>query len=323
LISMARIFGGDPTYLEKVLDLAKDRDPIERGAAAISLGEIRTPDAMEALHILLKDEQYEVRIEALLGAALARQRSSIPVLAERLDELSGTERARTYYELRLITGQDLGTSSQRWGQWWRDAEADFSIPSLEDAQTAEAERNERRESNKTQSSFYGLTISSDRVCFVVDLSGSMNYRTRSGKTRLTVMKAEMDRFLEGYPAGDLFNLIFFGNDAQKWRPTLTLMNDKVRDEARSHVKSLDAPGATAVYDGLLAAFEDPRVDTIYLLTDGGPSGGVIDDIDEIIMEVSRWNSLRHVVIHSVAVGRKSPLLEALSADSNGQYVVAD
>ncbi|MBJ21517.1 MAG: hypothetical protein CL933_19080 [Deltaproteobacteria bacterium] len=323
LVSMARLFAGDPSFLKKALSLAGDRDPVARGAAAISLGELRTPEAIDALHKLLEDEEYTVRIEALMGVAIARERSSIQLLAERLDDLTGAERDRTHRELRLLTGRDFGTTSSRWAQWWRDEGADFSVPSLEDALEAESERDERRESNNTQSSFYGLSISSDRVCFVLDLSGSMNFRTKSGETRLSVLKSEMERFLGSYPSGDLFNMIFFGNDAQRWRPALTSMNDKVRSAAKAHVNELEAPGATAVYDGLAAAFEDPLVDTIYLLTDGGPTGGEMDDIDEIVMEVSRWNSLRHVVIHTVAVGRKSPLLAALSADSNGQYAVVD
>ena len=118
-------------------------------------------------------------------------------------------------------------------------------------------------------------------------------------------------------------MIFFGNRAEKWQPELTLMNDELRTEAREHVKGLKAPGATAIYDGLVAAFEDPRVDTIYLLTDGGPSGGTIDDIDEIIAEVRRWNSVRQVVIHSVAVGRDSRLLRTLAEECHGGYVRVD
>jgi HEAT repeat protein len=323
LISKARLSIGDPDFLEDVIDLAKDKDPIERGAAAISLGELKTPDAMTALHGLLEDDEYTVRTEALIGISIARHRSSIPVLASRLDGLKGAERERTHRELRLLTGQDQGLSSRRWAQWWQEEGDGFTVPSVEDAATTESKREERRESNETQSTFYGLSISSDRVCFVLDLSGSMNFRTKSGKTRLAVLKSEMSRFLGDYPSGDLFNMIFFGNDAEKWRQTLTLMNEKVRTEAIEHTEGLESPGATAVYNGLEAAFEDPFVDTIYLLTDGGPTGGKIDDIDEIIMEVNRWNSLRHVVIHSVAVGRKSPLLAALSSDSNGQYVVVD
>jgi Mg-chelatase subunit ChlD len=278
---------------------------------------------MVALHALLDDDEYSVRAEALLAVSVARKAASIPVLIARLDLLSGTEQERTASELRLLTGEDYGDTTSRWANWWTDHGAGFTVPPIEEAAKAESEREERRASNQTQSRFYGLGVSSERVCFVVDLSGSMNFRTKSGKTRLEALKSELDRFLQAFPSGHLFNLIFFGNGAEKWRPQLALMNEQARSEATEHVRSLEAPGATAIYDGLVAAFEDPRVDTIYLLTDGGPSGGTIDDIDEIVAEVRRWNSLRHLVIHSVAVGRKSRLLETLSADSGGDYAVVN
>jgi len=323
LISQARIRGGDPEFLQGVLDLAGHKQTLERGAAAISLGEIRTPEAMQALHLLLDDPEYSVRAQALLAVAAARRPVSVPVLIQRLDRLSGTEKERTLRELRLLTGEDISTATTPWARWWKDQADSFAVPGLEEARKADAERQERRQANQTQVLFYGLRVSSERVCFVVDLSGSMNAKTKSGKTRLGALKTQLDRVVEAYPSGQLFNMIFFGNRAEKWRPELTLMNDELRTEAREHVKGLTAPGATAIYDGLVAAFEDPRVDTIYLLTDGGPSGGTIDDIDEIIAEVRRWNSVRQVVIHSVAVGRDSRLLRTLAEECHGGYVRVD
>jgi hypothetical protein len=271
----------------------------------------------------LRDDEYTVRSEAIIGTSEARSRTSVAVLASRLDQTDGVERDRLHRALRLLTGQDFGTKSNRWLKWWEAEGEGFSLPSREESRAADKAREKRRESSETTSSFFGLDISSDRACFVLDLSGSMNFKTKSGKTRLARLKSEMDSFLERFPAGDLFNIIFFGNDAERWRPELSPMTDELRRKTRAHIKSLDAPGATAVYDGLEAAFEDPLIDTIYLLTDGSPSGGTVDDIDEIIMEVSRWNSLRHVVIHAVAVGRDSPLLRRLSADSHGDYIRVD
>ena len=323
LVTLARLSTEDPKFIEASIKLARDKDPVERGAAAISLGVLRTTEALEAMHGLLEDESYTVRIEAIIGASLARHESSIPALISRLDLTSGAERDRVHQELCLLTAEDHGKSSKRWAQWWRDAGAAFEVPSLEEAQDELAARQERREESATQSSFYGLNITSERVCFVLDLSGSMNFRSRGGQTRLQILKEEMDRFLDAYPSGHLFNMIFFGNEAERWKESLTVMSDKVRTAAKQHVRGLEAPGATAVYDGLYAAFEDPMVDTIYLLTDGGPSGGKIDDRDEIVMEVKRWNSLRHIVIHTVAVGRESLLLESLSAATNGEHIVVE
>ena len=323
LVSRARILGGDPSFFDQLIDLTEHKGAVERGAAAISLGELGTVEAMQALHALLDDKAYIVRAEALIAVAAARHPTSIPILIQRLDQVTGIEHERTTTELRLLTAEDYGTKTQRWAKWWADHGDDFAMPSIADATKADSARKERRANNQTQTAFYGLRVSSDRVAFVIDLSGSMNGKTKSDKSRLEVLKIQLDHFLKEYPSGQLFNLIFFGKTASKWKPELTLMNDKIRASARSHVRSLKAPGATAIYDGLMAAFEDPRVDTIYLLTDGSPSGGTIDDIDEIIAEVRRWNSLRHLIIHSISVGKDSRLLRTLSADSHGHYIRAD
>ena len=102
---------------------------------------------------------------------------------------------------------------------------------------------------------------------------------------------------------------------------MVVMNSKNRREALAYVEDLKiSGGATAIYDGLETAFNDPRVDTLMVLSDGIPSGGSVNNIDAIIDDVSRWNILRYVVIHSVALGGESRPLQALSRASHGRYV---
>ena len=73
--------------------------------------------------------------------------------------------------------------------------------------------------------------------------------------------------------------------------------------------------ADEVVDGLMAAMEDPEVDTIYLLTDGLPNS----DPDEILEAVMRENRTRQIIIHCISIGMKSPLLMDLAAMTGGQY----
>lgn len=70
------------------------------------------------------------------------------------------------------------------------------------------------------------------------------------------------------------------------------------------------------------AFTDPEVDTIYLLTDGYPSVGTIVDGNQLADEVRRWNRLRGIRIHTIALGGKSDFLERLAKDSGGDSIVA-
>ena len=158
---------------------------------------------------------------------------------------------------------------------------------------------------------------SDRVCFVLDVSGSMK------GDRMERAKGELARFVATYPAEDLFNILFFSTDVYPWQDGLVVMSEKMRKEAGKYVERQKADGYTAVYDALKLAFEDERVDTIVLLTDGNPDQGTIDDPAEIRAEVKRWNSARHIRIHCVSLGGEQPLLKHLSADSGGTFSKAD
>ncbi|MFT4515858.1 MAG: Mg-chelatase subunit ChlD, partial [Planctomycetota bacterium] len=70
---------------------------------------------------------------------------------------------------------------------------------------------------------------------------------------------------------------------------------------------------------IMAAMEDPEVDTIYLLTDGVPTQGEVVDAEEILEAVMRENRTRQVIIHCISVGMKSTLLMDLAALTGGQY----
>ena len=68
------------------------------------------------------------------------------------------------------------------------------------------------------------------------------------------------------------------------------------------------------------AFEDMKVDTIYLLSDGYPSAGPITDIHQLADEVRLWNARRRIVIHAISIGSDSELLKRLAEESGGTYV---
>jgi hypothetical protein len=71
---------------------------------------------------------------------------------------------------------------------------------------------------------------------------------------------------------------------------------------------------------LYIAFEDPIVDTIYVLSDGDPTVGAQTDPGQIRETVREWNRHRGVKLHCIAVGGDLDTLEWLAEDSGGQYV---
>ena len=91
-------------------------------------------------------------------------------------------------------------------------------------------------------------------------------------------------------------------------------------DAKGFVSKLGAGGGTNLFGSLEFVFQDPQVDTIFILSDGEPSAGRIQDPAGIRTEVAKWNKNREVKIHSIAVGGSLQVLQWLAEDSGGTYV---
>jgi len=182
---------------------------------------------------------------------------------------------------------------------------------------------DRRQEPATTATYWDLPVHSDRVVFVIDVSGSMNQPFGTGDaTRLAEAKRQLARVLGLLPAKAKANVIAFGNDAQGFAAGLQTIDDRRRKSAQTWAEALEARGATNVHAALQRAFADADVDTIFLLTDGRPSAGTIVAPDALAREVQRWNIGRGICIHTVALGGRSDFLERLATDSGGEHTVA-
>ena len=329
IIALAQFVPDTEAWRKTLGNLAKDKRSAARLGAAVALAELRTPEALELLYGLVSDDDHAVRIVAVQEAGNLRRKDVIPLLIDRLPKEHGRIRDHVATVLRLVTGEDFGTGG-RWNAWWADQGENFVIPEYDVALAAENSRRSVDRSGGTEASFYGLNIVSKRVCFIMDTSGSMEAPapmepggTVSGgetmSTRIEVAKAQLSRALTGLADEMLFNMIFFSGGASAWKKKLTEMDNSTRAASLKHVARQGAGGGTAVYDALALAFEDDRIDTIYLLTDGAPSAGTIVDPDRIALAIQRINSTRMVQINCISIGSRSPLLRRLAADSGGTY----
>lgn len=303
--------------------LATSDSGVERQAAAIGLGERGGDEALAILHELVADEDWAVAAEAIRSLVRLRDRSSIPVLIEGLDGASGRLRGDFRSALVQITGLELGKGAGSWKTFWAKENATFQVPTAEAVAIALKKRAKKRKEGDSEVEFYGIEILSDAFVLVVDTSGSMNARVEGPKTRLDVAKDQMTKTIQRVNDGVLFNVVPFSNAARPLTDGLEPMEPEAREEALEYVDSLFEAGGTNIYDSLSAAFEDERVDTIYLLSDGIPSNGEITDPLSLRAEVDRWNSTRGIMIHSIAIGQDHPLLKGLAKDSGGEYVKVD
>jgi len=321
---------------DELAQLAGARDAATRMGAACALAELRTLEALALLHGLLSDPEWSVRAEALERVAALRGKESIPLLIGRLKVERGRLGRDVHGALRLVTAMDLGREPERWERWWANEGAGFVVPPLDVARTAEGSRAEREaeERRTVASTFYGADVVSERVCFVLDVSGSMLLPSGSQgdagepapegtRTRMDVAKEELSDTIRHLPDGTLFNAIFFESEVKPWRKGLVEMKKQARQEVLRFVRDQFALGATALYPALELAFADPLVDTLYVLTDGAPTVGAITDIAEIRAEVRAWNAARKVRIHGITMGQDSTLLHWLTEDTGGRYLRID
>ena len=333
--AMGTLLVTDARWRAEAMKLAVHRDPALRMGAAFALARSRTAEAIPLLFGLLEDKDWSVRAEALMHVTELRRKDSVPLLIERLAVENPRLRPDVHSALRILTGFDHGPLPDRWRAWWEGEGEAFALPSYAEAATAEDQRRNAGVVGGTKTDhFYGEQIQSERVCFVLDISGSMELpmgikdndasTARPGApTRMEAAKKELAKVVRVLPDGTLFNIIFFETKVIALNETLVRMSKGMRQKSLRFISDQFAIGSTALYPAIKLAFDDPLVDTIYFLSDGAPTEGEITDIAEIREEVRRWNSARHVRIHGIAVGQDSTLLQWLTKDTGGTYLRRD
>lgn len=338
---LGKLSATDEKWQSRLRILMRDSDPLSRRGAARALVFQPQADAAEALLGMLEDRDWRVRLEVIRQLGAVRASASVEPLLTRMPLETGRLRRAIAVALRDLTGEDHGYSPDRWGSWWNgEGGPDYVLPSREEAAAKIAKLDASRASRDSVATFYSLPVYSDRVAFVVDTSGSMNAPTfleseekgsgRGGQvTAMDYARRELKTLIQRMPDGARCNLIFFHEDLDPWKRGLTELTERSRKKVIKFIENMEAEGGTALYDGLIEAFEDPEVDTIYILSDGAPSTGDLVDPEEIRAAIAELNATREVEIHGVDLSQASlmgrfarivPLVRWLAEDSGGRYV---
>ena len=306
------------------------------------------PRTLALLEASLAAEHWQ---ERHAGVALARSLPPLvsvePLLAEA-ERQSGRLAVEFDGALAALTGVDFDGDFERWAGWWKTT----GRPALEDPEPEPEPR--RRASTlgnrpgsqgkaRARPRFFELDVHSHDVLFVLDISGSMDWpasfvgepggRRRpahdpdAGPSRIEVAVEQLGGALTSLDEHARYNLIAFNDRARPWLERDGMADfgkaGKRTEDALEFLAELPPTDGTNLYGALEAAFEDPLVDTIYLLSDGVPSLGELRQPDLIRRSVLAWNDHREVVIHCVVMGldeEQHPLARQLADDSGGSYV---
>ncbi len=207
ILQVARAIAA-PEIDKAVLEKGLTDDKIENRVDAVAiLTQHRSPAAAPAFEALLKAKKSRTR--QALGA----------IVAQLANEPKGTRlNAECVSALMRSTGMNFADRAADWAAWWQKNVATFEFPKASTAPTTGAPRTRESETKVVQ--FYGIEVESKRVCFVVDISGSMKEEMKEGDnqgtSRLEVAKRELGKIIDGLEPGTLFNIVTFSSDVEAW-----------------------------------------------------------------------------------------------------------
>lgn len=369
VMQLAKILDGSADWAnfeDQMLGYVTDKNDDVRRAALAAIAKGRNPARLDLFTEQLSSPDWSTRAIALDYLEKSRTRQGLgAILAQLANEPGGTRlNAEIVSALIRLTGMNFADRAADWAEWWKNNRETFEFPTPSPGPRTGGPARQENETRVVQ--FYGIEVESKRVCFVVDISGSMQEAMKegddAGMSRLELAKRELGKIVDGLDPGTLFNIITFSSDVDSWLDSVEDLpkgiggkkpedkhapatggvsapaekpkdaaqvakeaeaqkkfDEALRAKAHKYVEKLAANGGTNIHDALEMAFADPKVDTIFFLTDGQPSFGREVDPVRIREIVKRWNETRHIKISAISIGEDMDLLKWLAQDSGGEH----
>lgn len=278
------------------------------------LAELGDRDVLERAWELLGSSDWREVSGAAEFCGRVPHRDSVPRLIEAF---GNAQRRRLQADLQRVlarlTGKSYGKADY-WQRWWESSGASFELPE----RVVEASGSERAAAAEGVLTYYGMPIESERIVFVVDVSGSMAEQANTkGDTRLDLAKQALLQVIARLTPTTSVDLVAFSDDARSWVGGLEPVDDDTRADFERFVTGLTAGGGTNVHDAMRDALAVADVDTVYLLSDGQPSVGEITEPDLLARQIAKWNLERRARIHTIAIGMDSDFLREVAERSGG------
>ena len=294
--------------LQLLLKLAGQYKPGLAIPALEALGALKAVEALPVLEKSLKAKEWPLRVAVIRALSRLHRKECVELLVERIDKEEGRMLAEIVDALRGLTGKPFGYAPGQWKEWWAGAKESFEPPDKAAALLA---------SQAGMTTYHGVPVLSNRIVFLLDISGSMSELSGS-ESRIDQAKKELQRVLSQLGSGAQVNMVFFDERIEPWKKGLVPIKANLK-EAHAVVQKVAPRGQTNIFDALEFAFANKEADTIYLLSDGDPTNGRVIDPDDILREVHKLNRLRQIVIHTISFGA-SRFMRELAAENGGQYI---
>jgi len=342
---------GGQEELDAVIAMTDHKRPLVRVAALESVGGILARGensasnlAQQYLPILtrhLDDQEWPVQETILSMMERFRSEKSIPILIDFLERTSLNPEAyrvriiqRITEVLRSLTGARIQeTDPLKWNEWWQENKEGFEL--------APAPSLSLRGFQLDAPSFFDIPVNSDHVYFILDISGSMRAPLPSqyeqdqdkAETKLDRARKELSITLEALDPDVQFNIILFNDTLSIFSKKPVKASKSAKKKAKAFFLKADADAGTNIFDslnhalqfksmGLVDRFEeDLQLDTVFLLSDGVPTAGIVIDPREILRIITQANILSKIKINTIYLGAENNRFMRNLAEQNfGQYI---
>ncbi len=296
---------GDDPSRGIVLAAAADAEWRYRLAAAeVLLDHVRDEKGLGAMRKLLKDDVPIVRETAVIAAGKAKMEPLFEEMIVVMREGNLRAKKASYDAMVATSGVDHGYAPDVWAKWWQEKKKG-------NAGAAGAATKERI----SVATYYDFRIFTDRVLFIIDVSGSMEWpENRQGSpNRMDVAKRELVKVIKALDEKTLFNLATFAGHVSTWKKDGEVpATDANKKDALAWIEGALLPrGPTNTYGALTEGLErNPLIDTIYFLSDGIPSTGKYEVPEEVLVKLRYANRFRRVIINTVALAIGKPAIES-------------
>jgi len=324
---------GGTGAVSKLLAFLSHEDWRMRMGAAEGLGWTGAAEAIPELAKLITRDQEPIVVETAVEAiARLGTKDAIEPLIQSLRVARLRARQKARQALRGLAkslyghDKDYQVDPNSWTTWWNKVKrgVDPDDPSFAAKETA---------------SYFNFPIESDRVLFILDVSGSMNWPDAPRDSgikpsdwkgrRIDVAHEQMFKVLRElaeqnkgrlpkrgkHDTGDppvipgengeepptLFNVATFAGVVTPWSKEAVLASKDNVESAITWIEKQFPRGGTATFDAVQFGLEQPNIDTVYFLSDGVPSLGRFEERETILAEVRKLNRFRRITIHTIAL----------------------
>jgi HEAT repeat protein len=323
LLALARL---DPGVARELADeLGAAKEPTLR-AASFEAWMLLDPEAASThAAAVLDDEHAPLRARAVQALVDDGSRAAVSELVGRLEREERVRVRTAIVEgLRGLSGLRHGFDVRPWREWVGALPDDFEPPgaSRRDAGGAGAANDDEGGRSTT---LLGHAVRSDRVTFLIDMSGSM-WTEQAGATRKQRVEVELRKALEALPRTARFNVVPYADQPAPFEKALVDASPANVARALTSFERSTLRGKGDVWGALMLALMDAEVDTVVVLTDGAPSGGERWNVELMRHLHARENRLRNVAVDAVLFGAPKALVQRwreLTEASGGRVTVVE